>query len=99
MPYYETTYKDKFGQENTFINSDGSSLQIAIRGVHFNGQCLNDFEPIGIALDKAKEVFHLDQYHYLTDCELTVIFPIRLNTPNGFSEVPLTICIKLEDGV
>jgi hypothetical protein len=77
MRKYQTIYKDKFGIEKTEIISNGSELNIQLRGLDFSGRC---FELLEGKLDKMKfeyEVFNENQVlGDLTNCNFIVTFPV-----------------------
>ena len=39
MRIYKTTYKDKRGIETSEIHSNGSEMNISLRGINFQGDC------------------------------------------------------------
>ena len=77
MKKYSVTYKDKFGKEETEIYSNGSILNISLRGIKFEGI---DFESFEGTIDKNKfeYVLYENGSAYLTNYELIIVIPINI---------------------
>lgn len=72
---YLVNYSDKFGEEETFIQNDGETLRMTIRGIEFYGKMLDDWEPITAMSSSQKATFslHMNQLHsYVLDFIITV---------------------------
>ncbi|WP_159023309.1 DUF6304 family protein [Formosa sp. L2A11] len=77
MKIYSVKYKDTFGSLNTKIYSDGSILNLTLRGVHFKGY---DFEALEGIVDKSKFEYAVydNGVGVLTNFELTTEMPIDI---------------------
>ncbi len=81
MRKYKVIYRDKFGEEETEISSDGSIMYVTLRGIKFEG---SDFEGFEGEVDKNK--FDYEMYQNgsgdLTNFIMEVIFPIKIEHEN-----------------
>ncbi|SHJ98332.1 DUF6304 family protein [Pseudozobellia thermophila] len=79
MRTYPVTYKDRFGEESTTILSDGSTMCLTLRAIEFKGI---DFEMLSGKMDHTQ--FEYEKYQdgtgYLTNFEMDVQFPIKINS-------------------
>jgi len=97
MRQYKIIYKDKFGEEETEIFSDGSIMYVTLRGIKFEG---SDFESFKGEVDKSKfdyEMFQ-DDFRELTNFIMEVIFPIKIEDKNKIitEEIKFTIEVGKE---
>ncbi len=78
MRIYKTTYKDKRGIETSEIHSNGSEMNISLRGINFQGDC---FETLEGKIDET-QFDYIKYKNYasgdLTDCVFEVRMPIQL---------------------
>ena len=77
MTIFNVTYKDDKGEEITFFESDGSTLNIKLRGINFIGKSFDYLEPVD-DFQKAKELFKLNQDNEITNCEMLIKIPVKL---------------------
>ena len=77
MRKYKVKYKDKFGEEETEISSDGSTMYITLRSIQFEG---TDFEAFEGEVDKRKFDYEMyqDGTGELTNFRMEVVFPIKI---------------------
>lgn len=77
MRKYKVKYIDKFGEEETVISSDGSTMYLTLRGIDFEG---DDFEMLEGKIDEDK--FEYIKYHAdlgdLINFRMIVVFPIQI---------------------
>ncbi len=79
MLQYPVTYQDQHGMINTHFLSDGSTLQIKLRGLTFQGTSFDALEgPVN------EQLFNYDHFNppvstaLLTDCRFELSLPIQL---------------------
>ncbi|GGG52442.1 DUF6304 family protein [Bizionia arctica] len=77
MKIYSAKYKDKFGELETKIYSDGSSLNLTLRGIQFEG---TDFEGLEGIVDESKfeYVLYENGIGDLTNFELMAVIPVNI---------------------
>jgi len=77
MKKYTAIYKDKFGEIETEIYSDGSDMYLILRDIKFEG---SDFEGLEGDIDKSKFEYTIykDGSGELTNFELTITIPIDI---------------------
>jgi len=84
-----TIYRDKFGEENITIFTNGTSLFTTIRGVSFEGTEFGELIPTAQTDQFELCENALAGESYLRGCALSVSIPVRLMTPAGlrFAEI------------
>lgn len=98
MTHFNTTYKDKSGQEISQFESNGSALKIELRGIQFSGTSFDYLEPLSEHLEEAKKKFELNQDNELTSCEMLVSIPIKVRHSENLIEATLNLEITIGDG-
>ena len=78
MQKFKSTYIDKYGIEESFFISDGSSLKITLRNIEFYGQSFNLLKPKESEYDVSKEIFDLNDYNELVKYVLHVTIQIKI---------------------
>lgn len=69
---YPTTFEDKFGKESTTCHSDGSSLQITLRGVVFEAPAFNLFE-----LNERDKSSYIEKFELSDNC-IRGVFKVQI---------------------
>ena len=91
---YPARYSDEHGAEITEILNDGKTLRMTLRGVEFQGNWFDDFEPTGtVGADLGFRLRHGDLTACVVECEM----PVPVATPGGILEGTLQIRIELND--
>ena len=96
MTIFNVTYKDDKGEEITFFESDGSTLNIKLRGINFTGKSFDYLEP-SEDFQKANELFKLNQDNEITNCEMLVKIPVKLNDRENLIESILIVEILINE--
>ncbi|WP_299677016.1 DUF6304 family protein [uncultured Tenacibaculum sp.] len=78
MRKYSVIYKDKFGEEETEITSDGSTMFLTLRNIDFEG---SDFESLEGKIDTNKFQYEMYQNGLgdLTNFIMEVTIPIKIS--------------------
>jgi hypothetical protein len=77
---YSARYKDRFGEEATTITNDGKTLSMVFRGVRFQGNDFDSFEPQDVSDPTQLETFAF--FHgSLWSCIIEADIPIPVVTP------------------
>ncbi len=97
MTHFTTTYKDKTGQEESYFESDGSSLKIELRGIQFSGISFDYLHPSSEKLEEAKMLFELNQDNEITGCEMLVSIPVKVRHKENLIESTLNLEITIGD--
>ncbi len=74
---YPTVFKDKLGTENTFIENDGETLRMTLRGVTFEDSEFDSFEPIEGTDQDSLTKFSLNK-GMLCDCSIECEIPVPI---------------------
>jgi len=72
---YPATYRDRFGEEATTIENDGTTLRMVVRGVEFTGRMFDDWEPSTTASSLQLTSFPLNRGElcsYTLNCEIPI---------------------------
>ena len=73
---YRATYIDERGRETTEIHNDGETLRMTVRGVVFEGESFDDFEPMSpVSLDGLGFTVNLGA---LCDCVIECEIPVSV---------------------
>lgn len=91
---YPARYKDRFGEEQTTIENDGETLTMVVRGVQFEGNAFDDFEPRHPQESGQLSTFSLSLGN-LCSCVIEADIPIPIETPDGIVDGVLTCEIEL----
>ena len=91
---YTTRYRDRFGEENTTILNDGESLAMTIRGVRFQGNDFDYFEPQDVSDPAQLSSFTLS-HGSLCSCVIEADIPVPVVTPTGIVDILLTFVLEL----
>ncbi len=78
---YPAKYHDRFGEEATTVENDGTTLRMVVRGVEFTGRMFDDWEPSTPLPNRQLTNFPLNRGElcsYALDCEIPVAF-VRTN--------------------
>lgn len=77
MKKYKATYEDKLGTESSEFQSNGSKLEIRLRGIKFSGNC---FEGLEGKVDKEKfeYVVSTSEKGDLTNCKFKLEIPLSI---------------------
>lgn len=78
MPEFKAKYIDRFGEEESFFISDGSSLKITLRNYDFEGRSFNMLSPIESEINERKEKFDLNDRNELVNYIFHITIPIRI---------------------
>jgi hypothetical protein len=91
---YPARYRDRFGEEPTAILNDGKTLTMVVRGVQFQGNDFDGFEPqdgSDPALLSSFSFFHGS----LCFCVIKADIPVPVVTPTGIMDGLLTFELEL----
>jgi len=93
MRKYYVKYTDQFGEEETEITTDGSTMHLKLRGIAFEG---DDFEALEGKVDKSKFDYTVyeDGSGDLTNFRMEVIFPIKIYHQNIIVTEKLAVIIE-----
>jgi Family of unknown function (DUF6304) len=91
---YPARYKDRFGEEATTIQNDGETLTIVVRGVRFQGNDFDSFEPQGVS-DPAQLPSFTFLHGSLCFCVIEADISVPVVTPTGIVDGLLTFQLEL----
>jgi len=94
MTTYPARYKDKFGEESTRILNDGDSLTMMVRGVRFNGNDFDGFEPQDVTGPAQLSSFTF-LHGSLCFCVIEADIPMPVVTHSGIVDSLLTFELTL----
>lgn len=93
---YKARYEDRFGEERTTILNDGETLTMVVRGVRFQGDDFDGFEPKGVTAPAQLATFTL-LHGSLGYCTIEADIPVPVVTPTGTVDGLLTFVLELGD--
>jgi hypothetical protein len=85
---------DRFGEERTTILNDGKTLTMVVRGVRFQGNDFDGFEPQDVS-DPAMLRSFTFLHGSLCFCTIEADIPVPVMTPSGAVEGSLTFELEL----
>lgn len=91
---YPARYKDRFGAEQTNILNDGETLAMVVRGVRFQGNDFDSFEPEDVS-DLALLSSFTFLHGSLCFCVIEADIPVPVVTPTGIVDGVLTFDLEL----
>jgi hypothetical protein len=91
---YPARYKDRFGEETTTILNDGETLTIVVRGIRFQGNDFDAFEPQGVS-DPAQLSSFTFLHESLCFCVIEADIPVPVVIPSGKVDGLLTFELEL----
>ena len=94
MTTYPARYKDRFGVEQTTILNDGEALTMVVRGVRFQGNDFDGFEPQDVS-DPAQVSSFTFLHGSLCFCTIEADIPVPVVTPTGIVNGLLTFELEL----
>jgi hypothetical protein len=94
---FPVTYTDAFGKYETYISTEGDSLEMTIRDIRFTGSNYWSFELLEPS-DRGKVSFELDEYNYLIGYYLKAVIPLTAVMRDG-SEQPVDLLIDTTPGL
>jgi hypothetical protein len=94
MTTYPARYKDRFGAERTTILNDGEALTMVVRGVQFQGNDFDMFEPQDVT-DPAQLATFTFLHGSLCFCVIEADIPVPVVTPTGIVTGLLTFELVL----
>lgn len=91
---YPARYKDRFGEERTTILNDGDTLKMVVRGVRFQGNDFDGFEPQSVS-DPAQLSSFTFLHGSLCFCTIEADIRISVVTPDRTMDGLLTFELEL----
>ena len=91
---YPTRYKDRNGSETTAIHNDGALLTMVVRGIPFEGNDFDSFEPKD-RRDPTQLSSFTFLYGSLCFCVIEADIPVSVETPTGAVDGLLTFQLEL----
>jgi hypothetical protein len=92
---YQTTYRDKLGQEQTVIENNGKKLSIMLRGITFTGNDFDAFSPSRTADPSSLSLFKLQSNDL---CSCVIEFEMAVPLVQDDHTVPGRLSVTLELG-
>src|SRR5579859_2004398 len=94
MVTYPSRYRDRFGEERTTILNDGETLTMMVRGVRFQGNDFDGFEPKDVS-DRDRLSSFTFLHGRLCFCVIEADIPVPVVTPDGIEDGLLTFVLEL----
>ena len=91
---YPARYRDCFGEEGTTILNDGETLTMVVRGIQFQGNDFDSFEPRDTA-DPTQLSSFTFSHGSLCSCMIEADVPVLVVTPSGIVDGLLTFELEL----
>lgn len=92
---YPATYRDTFGEEETYIHNDGRHLWMSIRGVLFHSKMLDDWTPINKRQRNIFESFKMDRDE---SRKFALTFHAPIHVISHLQIISADLCIQIELG-